>query len=151
MPRCWDPKEWYVAAAHLRRAHANSATTQIKDSNSWLNSFDLVNESLKAVAKEGTAAVKVAVLDTGCDLEHAFFIGPGSRQDDRLEGHWFDCLGESDKPVDEDPERHGTAMVALLLRLLPNAEIYVVRVARDAEGLSTAKGSIEDVIGSRPG
>ena len=54
--------------------------------------------------------------------------------------------------------RHGnhlqggyTAMIALLLRLLPNAEIYVVRVARDAEGLSTAKGSIEDVIGSRPG
>lgn len=65
-------------------------------------------------------------------------------------GHWFDCLGESDELVDEDPERHGTAMVALLLRLLPNAEIYVVRVARDAEGLSTAKGSIEDIIGFRP-
>jgi uncharacterized protein (UPF0335 family) len=38
-------------------------------------------------------------------------------------------------------------MVALLLRLLPNAEIYVVRVARNEEGLSEAKKNIKDVFG----
>jgi len=67
-----------------------------------------------------------------------------------LKGHWFDCLDESEEPVDEDPDSHGTAMVALLLRLLPNADIYVFRVARDAEGLSTARESIANVIGSEP-
>lgn len=101
------------------------------------------------MAKAETRAVRVAVLDTGCDLEHKFFSGPGIRQDKRLEGHWFDCLGESPEPVDEDPDRHGTSMVALLLRLLPNAEVYVVRVARNAEGLFTAKQSIAHVTGPR--
>lgn len=86
-------------------------------------------------------------------MEHTFFSGPGDGQAHRLDGHWFDCLGESNEPIDEDLGRHGTAMVALLLRLLPHAEIYVVRVARgmksDAEsgveGLSILKESTSKV------
>lgn len=52
---------------------------KINDSNSWLDCFDRVNESLKAVTEQGTTPVKVAILDTGCDLDHAFFSRPGSR------------------------------------------------------------------------
>ncbi len=109
-----------------------------------------MNQSLKAFVKQDTKAVKIAVLDTGCEVDHVFFSGPGSRQDERLQGHWFDCLGESDELVDQDPQRHGTAMVALVLRLLPNAEIYVVRVARDSKDLSIARDKIADVVGSNP-
>lgn len=131
-----------------------ASTGTIRDSESWLNCFDFVNSSLRASLAKGTRALRVAVLDTGCDVEHTFFSGPGDGQAHRLDGHWFDCLGESNEPIDEDLGRHGTAMVALLLRLLPHAEIYVVRVARgmksDAEsgveGLSILKESTSKAI-----
>ncbi len=114
-----------------------------------MDEFDAFNASLKALTKEGARTVKVAVLDTGCDIEHEFFCGSGSRQDQRLEGHWFDCLAESDELIDEDPNRHGTAMVALILRLIPDAEIYVIRVARNANELLEAKEDIGNVSSSR--
>jgi hypothetical protein len=90
-------------------------------------------------------AVKVAILDTGCDIDHIFFSGPGANQRDNLVDRWIDCLEESEEPVDDDAERHGTALAALMLRLLPGAELYIVRVAKDAKGLSTAEGTIAEV------
>lgn len=121
-------------------------STQIVDRYSWLHHFDLVDKFLRAVLNGVPRAIRVAVLDMGCDLGHVFFSGPGSRQDDRLKGHWFDCLGVSDEPVDEDSKRHRTAILAILLRLLPNADRYVVRVARDAKDLSRAKERIASVV-----
>lgn len=68
------------------------------------------------------------------------------RHDDRLNGHWLDCLNEAENPRDEDPNQHGTAMATLLLRLLPAAEVYVARVARDSENLLVAKKNIAEVL-----
>lgn len=47
--------------------------------------------------------------------------------------------------VDEDPGLHGTAMLTLLLRLLPSAEIFVVRVAKNTEDLAIAQERIAEV------
>lgn len=82
------------------------------------------------------------MLDTGCDIEADYFNGPGAGQDERLEGHWVDYMEESNDMVDEDPDKHGTAMVALLLRLLPHAEIFVFRVAKNKDDLGTAQKRI---------
>jgi hypothetical protein len=113
----------------------------------WLQKFDLVNERLEILAEAGTKPVKVAVLDTGCNLSAHCFNSVAVRQDERLAGHWFDCLDEDEEPVDDDPNQHGTAMATLLLRLLPRAtaEIYVARVSRNADGLSAAKDNIAKV------
>lgn len=87
------------------------------------------------------------MLDTGCDINHEYFDGHGIDDIERLDNHWLDFVEESDEVVDEDPERHGTAMLALLLRLLPpDAEVFVVRVAKNAEDLGVAQDRIARVI-----
>ena len=88
------------------------------------------------------------MLDTGCDIYHEYFDGPGVGQNERLEGHWLDCVDGSDELLDEDPGKHGTAMLTLLLRLLPNAEIFVARVARNKDDLATAQHRIAKVCKS---
>ncbi|PVH74789.1 subtilisin-like protein [Cadophora sp. DSE1049] len=92
--------------------------------------------------------VKVAVLDTGCDMDAFCFTSSGSGQDERLEGRWLDFVGKEKNPVDEDLRKHGTAMTTLLMRLLPisTAEIYVARVARDSKGLLGAQDNIANAI-----
>lgn len=136
---------------------------QISDSHSWLRKFDFANIHLWDIAngnqlgtKTSTSLetiinsklsrpVRVAIFDTGCDIEHAFFDGPGEAHSDNMYSRWWDCLDESAKPVDEDPTRHGTALTALMLRLVPGSEVYAVRVARDVAGLATAKATIAKV------
>jgi hypothetical protein len=64
----------------------------------------------------------------------------------RLVGHWHDWAGDSQEPIDEDPTSHGTALVALLLRVAIHAEIFVGRVVKDKNGLYHAEKSISEVI-----
>ena len=119
---------------------------QITNSSSWLNKFDHASKFLIPF-EEGahSEAIKIAILDTGCDLENKFFCGPGIDFVDDLMVRWLDCVGGTREPVDEDPHSHGTAMAALLLRLVPRATIYIVRVARDSNGLSAAKEIFAEV------
>ncbi|KAF6822502.1 hypothetical protein CMUS01_11058 [Colletotrichum musicola] len=112
---------------------------------SWLERFDSINEHLKQLASYGSAGatVRIAVLDTGCNLNDDYF-NRRPKDEDRVGAHWYDCLGESSTPVVEDPDQHGTAMTALLLRLLPSASIRVVRVARNVQDLAAAKDRIAE-------
>jgi subtilisin family serine protease len=96
-----------------------------------------------------SSPIKIAVFDTGCDIDHPFFNGPGLEQRDEIVARWLDCAGEATEPLDEDANQHGTAITTLLSRLLPGAEIYVVRIARDLDGLSAAKTAIADVRAQR--
>ncbi len=48
-------------------------------------------------------------------------------------------------PIDEDPEQHGTAAVALLLRVARHAEIFVGRIAKNQAGLNEAEDNIVEV------
>jgi hypothetical protein len=90
---------------------------------------------------------RIAILDTGCNTEDHFFNGPGIDHIDKFEDAdlWYDCLGESNVPVDQDDDDHGTALTALLLRLAPEAMIYVIRIARNSNELSTSANNIRKV------
>ncbi|RKK64379.1 hypothetical protein BFJ69_g16745 [Fusarium oxysporum] len=118
----------------------------IKNSSSWLDKFTFVNQRLEALEQVDPLPVRIAVLDTGCDINNDYFNGPGIGQDERLDGHWLDCVEGSDDMVDEDPDKHGTAMVTLLLRLLPHAEIFVFRVAKNKDDLGMAQNRIARAI-----
>lgn len=138
-------------------------TKQITNGHSWLHRFDQTNihlwntansnppekaerTTLTTIIESNPARpVKVAILDTGCDIDHAFFNGPGDEHRDNLLGRWWDCLNESEEPVDDDCDRHGTALTALMLRLAPGAEVYVVRIAKNMAGLSAAEATIAKV------
>jgi hypothetical protein len=64
--------------------------------------------------------------------------------EERLDGHWKDWVDNEPSPVDQ--HGHGTALVTLLMRMVRNAEIFVARVARNAEGLQNAEDNIAKVL-----
>ncbi|KAH7133081.1 hypothetical protein B0J13DRAFT_93100 [Dactylonectria estremocensis] len=133
---------------HSTFAESNLATPHgsIKGSLSWLDKFSTVNSRLERIDNPNVPPVRIAVLDTGCDINHEYFDGPGVCQDERLNGHWFDCVAGSDEIIDEDPGRHGTSVLALLLRLLPSADIFIARIAKHTDDLAIAQERIAEAI-----
>lgn len=114
-------------------------TVQTTDSWSWLERFDIANRQLASFANcNQSHPVKIAILDTGCNMDDPFFAGPGIYRADPTV-RWIDFVDGTLEPVDEDQGQHGTALTCLLLRLAPDATIFVARVARDSDGLSVAR------------
>lgn len=113
-------------------------------SASWL--AELVSISATFSDLNGSQPVRIAVIDTGCDLKAPIFDVSG--HESRLKGHWKDWLDESSRPLDQ--HGHGTEIVSLLLRILPNAEIFVARVARNQQDLDTA-GELIVKVGTHSG
>jgi subtilisin family serine protease len=75
-----------------------------------------------------TLPVKIAVLDTGIDLDHPF-IKAAMRLKRIKETKSFVDNDETMK----DESGHGTHVTALLLRVAPEAKIYIAKVAKDEE------------------
>jgi hypothetical protein len=79
----------------------------------------------------------------------------------RLAGHWYDGVPDGSLSfVDEDTSnvKHGTALVSLLLRGAPYAEVFVARIARsvtefarppDDPGSDRTKESVANVSNVR--
>ncbi|KAL1617277.1 hypothetical protein SLS56_011048 [Neofusicoccum ribis] len=108
---------------------------------SWLDKMDSINSMLSA---QGNAVqpVKIAVLDTGCSLDSPIFLMEG--QEARLKDRWKDWVESSPKPTDENG--HGNRIVSLLLRIAPNAEIFVARVAKNPRSLQKSDSRIAQAI-----
>lgn len=85
--------------------------------------------------------IVIAILDTGCDLNATFFSSIPRRQ--RLLG-WKDFAGQEQSAVDTDG--HGTHVVSLAMKIAPAADIYVIRVATNSQGLHSASKKIAEVL-----
>lgn len=119
---------------------------QITDSLAWIDKFKHASRYLASLTEgAGSKPIKVAILDTGLDTNDSYFSGAGIDRVDDWTGLWYDCLGESSTPVDDDKGRHGTALACLLLQLAPEATVYVLRVAKDSSGLDRAQEAIGTV------
>ncbi|ETS76363.1 hypothetical protein PFICI_11750 [Pestalotiopsis fici W106-1] len=88
-----------------------------------------------------TRSVRVAVLDTGCDTCAAFFQPFESA---RQIAKWRDFAGESSEPVDE--EGHGTHCTSLVMKMAPEAEIYLARIAKRRDDIADAVEAICNAI-----
>jgi hypothetical protein len=100
-------------------------------------------ESLRGTS-QNVENVRVAVLDTGCDLDAPCIAGiPGAMG--RICHHWHDFQDGSPEPIDEDVKQHGTALTALLLRVALHADIFVGRVAKHEKGLFESTQNISRV------
>ncbi|CAN9404123.1 unnamed protein product [Alternaria alternata] len=142
MPRIYGTTN----ASPTDAALLSSNSAKLLDSSSWLDKFDHCIRTLeRSVEGENQRnAIKIAILDTGCNTDDDFFSDVGMNYLDDLpgSGRWYDCVAEIHEPIDQDPKKHGTALTALLLRLVPKALVYVIRVAKDAEHLAQADQNI---------
>lgn len=85
--------------------------------------------------------VKIAVLDTGVDTTHIFI--KAAMKSGRIQSLKNFV---KDDPTCEDSFGHGTHVAALLLKVAPDAQLHVLKVAKDGKipaGHSIAEVSIE--------
>lgn len=89
--------------------------------------------------------IKVAILDTGCDGNSRHFKS-WPRDKRRVEKNWVDFVQAGSKSlIDTDEYKHGTKITTIVLKLLPNAELYVGRVTREEKSLKDSLGIIKQV------
>ncbi|KAJ6447266.1 SAC3/GANP domain-containingprotein [Purpureocillium lavendulum] len=94
---------------------------------------------------EGDARVRIAVLDTGLDMDHADFALARSKmstatdefpraekgekiQKDRIKGRMNFCGDRMDRTDVSDGDGHGTFVASVILRLAPQADLFIARV-----------------------
>jgi subtilisin family serine protease len=85
-------------------------------------------------------------LDTGYDPEAAFFRTPDRKR--RIQG-WKDMVVDN-STVRRDEDGHGTYVLSLLMKVAPAADFYVVRVARNTNGLANSTENIAKVCPPPP-
>ncbi|EEU40755.1 uncharacterized protein NECHADRAFT_99144 [Fusarium vanettenii 77-13-4] len=67
---------------------------QTSDSLSWITKFQRANTHLESLSEGSRSeAIKVAILDTGCNTDDPYFSGAGIDRVDDWGGLWYDCLG----------------------------------------------------------
>ncbi|KAH6890696.1 hypothetical protein B0T10DRAFT_325096 [Thelonectria olida] len=104
----------------------------------WLQEFIKIDDDVFVPLTEQKTLprkVKIAVLDTGCDLNTEFFDEMHNEADkQRIMGaQWKDFIDDEKSPKPVDVDGHGTKITTALLMLLPRAEIFIGRVARTKE------------------
>ena len=99
------------------------------DASRWMDDLKVINRYIrKSISRESNVTpIRVAILDSGCDLQTAFF------QDDDDSGRtscvvgWKDFVDGSEEKM--DTFGHGTLMTALVIETAPLAKLYVARIA----------------------
>lgn len=90
-----------------------------------------------------SSKVKVAILDTGVDLEDSFIRGAKDRIRDCK--NWADDREDLDEHHQvHDASGHGTHVAALLLKTAPEADVYIGRIA-DQNGCMISPEKISEV------
>jgi len=131
------------------RSRAGDSVSEAASSEDWLQRIDKLNYRLRSVAGSSWnhKRIRIAILDTGYDDDSGsgFFDGIddewGSRRD-RFHG-WKDYIDASQAPLDEDG--HGTHLVSLIMRMAPDADIYVARVARNSKDFDSCSDNVAEV------
>ncbi|RSM15028.1 hypothetical protein CEP52_001023 [Fusarium oligoseptatum] len=103
----------------------------VRSAQGWMKKAD----SYLAQIAKSKRRIKVAVLDTGVDLENSIL----SQHAHRI---WF-LRGDARSNMDTDG--HGTLVVQLLLLLTRNIEIYVHKIAESRGNLSLSAREIEEL------
>ena len=129
-------QESYMGKLKKRRTRSEKAASE------WLLNLKRLNGELPA--PDVWRRVRIAILDTGCDNNAPFFFSPDI--EGRLKG-WKDCVDGSDQP--EDSHGHGTHLVSLVMKCAPEADVYVVRIAKSPDQLLNSSENVAKVGSSK--
>ncbi|KAK4076881.1 hypothetical protein Purlil1_12536 [Purpureocillium lilacinum] len=103
-----------------------------KASDSWIkNVKNIIDDRIGKLAHlSSPRRVKVALLDTGIDLKHAYFDGEYPCGRIKSVRSWVDGKEGAEEQQGGDESGHGTFIASLLLSLGPNVDLYVARVSK---------------------
>ena len=99
------------------------------DEDRWFQDYRKTILTRLRRRKKSIDRVKVAILDSGIDLDNDFI--PDSK---RLKAA-LSFVDGSDKMETTDTCRHGTAVAALIKKTAPHADVYVARITSDGNSL----------------
>lgn len=127
------------------KATEKSRTKSEKAARGWLSRMqrltsELAETSPRAISDSSSARVRIAVLDTGCDDEAPFFFQ--SNNGSRLK-QWKDWVDGSEHR--QDCHGHGTHLVSLVMKIAPEAHVYVARIAESPDALLEAAENVAKV------
>lgn len=104
----------------------NKLLSRVQRYINWRSNYDAVYRSFipDQSSKHQSLPVKIAILDTGVDLDHSVF----EAREDNIKGtaNWY---GEGAKRRVPDRHGHGTFNASLLLDYCPDAELYVAKIS----------------------
>ncbi|KAF5966102.1 hypothetical protein FBULB1_11848 [Fusarium bulbicola] len=132
----------YKSFIHFLEKPKGSKKEAANDGVEWISEFLDVSGSVHERVKEMGKQPKICILDTGCDPDCNFFKEERLGDPNDLQRIiWRDfATPESSDRIDQDGGeagnfrtrgKHGTNIASLLLMLLPQANIYVARIAPD--------------------
>ncbi|KAI1735420.1 hypothetical protein F4680DRAFT_435188 [Xylaria scruposa] len=102
-----------------------------KASDIWIKKVkNIINDRIGKKIAKLPRRVKVALLDTGIDLKHAYFDGEYSSGRIKSVRSWVDDKAGAEDPDGGDQSGHGTFIASLLLDLGPNIDLFVARVSK---------------------
>lgn len=92
-------------------------------------------------ARWGPPRIRIAVLDTGYDPNSAFFLDRARKRRIQM---WKD-MTTADATTARDEHGHGTHVLSLLMKVIPSADFYVARVARNTGELAESTNNVARV------
>lgn len=110
----------------------NIRSKESKKAEKWLNQVDSLIREMRKANPSTPKRVRIAILDTGYDPDTPFFL----RRERRIAA-WRDWVDADPSP--SDFHGHGTHMLGLIMRIAPQADIYVARVAKTPEDLENVE------------
>jgi subtilisin family serine protease len=115
----------------------------------WFTDKDLMNKvhrcflQFRKKPTPKTQIVKIAILDTGIDLDHPEFK-PFLADNQISNGYCRDFVNPGESPI-RDSTGHGTHCAHLILKVCETARLYVAKVFQIDEGDEVAAERIPDV------
>jgi subtilisin family serine protease len=88
--------------------------------------------------------VRIAILDSGVDIEHPFFQHE-DRKDRLKKENCRSFIGPSSVVGHEDEVGHGTHATGILLAVAPEADIYVARISQSEDLEDVSESSVTKV------
>ena len=129
-----------TASHELSYGRMVEPSSDAKEAEYWLRDIAFLNDELEYIpsAASSPERIRITILDTGYDDDSVLFDSCR----DRLKG-WKDFIEGAAAGTDVDG--HGTHLVALIMQIAPEADVYVARVARNSKELQFAINNVAEV------
>lgn len=114
----------------------------------WLEDMKRINRYIDQIKQKNFAntelrPIRIAILDSGCNLEVPYFRDDEESQRAARIAEWKDFVDGSEAKIDSFG--HGTFMATLVIETAPLAELYIARVAHSTAQLVGMENNISQV------